>query len=140
MSIRITQVTGIDPQKKQIETQMGQVWYDYLVIATGATTNYFGMEGVTKYGIPMKSVSEAVYLRNSVITSYSIHYTKLYEVSRYAFLLKCRCTGYLSHIDWRCISINHNLKCNIAHLIDVDCNRQNSRLQFVCNTCTRGKV
>ncbi len=76
VSIRITQVTGIDPQKKQIETQMGQVWYDYLVIATGATTNYFGMEGVTKYGIPMKSVSEAVYLRNSLLLNFEKAVTK----------------------------------------------------------------
>ncbi|PTN09764.1 NAD(P)/FAD-dependent oxidoreductase [Mangrovibacterium marinum] len=70
VSIRITQVTGINPAKKQIETPMGEVWYDYLVIATGATTNYFGMEGVTKYGIPMKSVSEAVYLRNSLLLNF----------------------------------------------------------------------
>ena len=65
--IRVTQVEGIDADKKQIQTAMGHVWYDYLVIATGATTNYFGMEGVIKNGIPMKSVSEAVYLRNTLL-------------------------------------------------------------------------
>lgn len=68
--IRVTQVTDINPEKKEIQTKMGYVWYDYLVIATGATTNYFGMEGVTKYGIPMKSVSEAVYLRNTLLLNF----------------------------------------------------------------------
>jgi len=68
--IRITQVTGIDPEKKQIQTKMGYAWYDYLVIATGATTNYFGMESVTRHGIPMKSVSEAVYLRNTLLLNF----------------------------------------------------------------------
>jgi NADH dehydrogenase len=68
--IRVTQVTKIEAEKKQIQTPMGYVWYDYLVIATGATTNYFGMEGVTKFGIPMKSVSEAVYLRNTLLLNF----------------------------------------------------------------------
>ncbi|WP_372774111.1 NAD(P)/FAD-dependent oxidoreductase [Mangrovibacterium sp.] len=68
--IRVTHVTDIDPVKKQILTPMGHVWYDALVIATGATTNFFGMEGVTKHGIPMKSVSEAVYLRNSLLLNF----------------------------------------------------------------------
>ncbi len=68
--IRITQVTSVDHANKKIETPLGYVWYDYLVIATGATTNYFGMDGVTKYGIPMKSVSEAVYLRNTLLLNF----------------------------------------------------------------------
>ncbi|WP_163707622.1 NAD(P)/FAD-dependent oxidoreductase [Mangrovibacterium lignilyticum] len=68
--IRVTQVTDIDPVKKQIQTAMGYVWYDSLVIATGATTNYFGMKGVIENGIPMKSVSEAVYLRNTLLLNF----------------------------------------------------------------------
>lgn len=68
--IRVTQVTDIEPDKKRINTPMGYVWYDYLVIATGATTNYFGMPGVMQYAIPMKSVSEAVYLRNTILLNF----------------------------------------------------------------------
>ena len=68
--VRVTQVTDIDPANKKIHTPMGHVWYDALVIATGATTNYFGMEGIIKHGIPMKSVSEAVYLRNTLLLNF----------------------------------------------------------------------
>lgn len=68
--VRVTQVTDIDPANKKIQTPMGYVWYDSLVIATGATTNFFGMEGIIKYGIPMKSVSEAVYLRNTLLLNF----------------------------------------------------------------------
>ncbi len=68
--IRVTHVTKISPEKKQIETPMGHVWYDYLVIATGATTNFFGMTNFEKHSIPMKSVSEAVYLRNTILLNF----------------------------------------------------------------------
>lgn len=84
--IRITQVTDINPTEKRIETTMGHVEYDYLVIATGATTNYFGMEGVTKHAIPMKSVSEAVYLRNSILLNFEKAVTKSTEEELKALL------------------------------------------------------
>ena len=68
--VRITSVKRIIPEEKQIETGLGRVWYDYLVIATGATTNFFGNESFEKNGTPMKSVSEAVYLRNSILMNF----------------------------------------------------------------------
>lgn len=68
--IRVTTVEKIDPEKKIIETPLGYTWYDYLVIATGATTNFFGNQSFQKYGIPMKSVSEAVYLRNRILMNF----------------------------------------------------------------------
>ncbi len=46
---------------------MGEITYDFLVIATGATTNYFGMKEIEERAIPMKSVSEALALRNRVL-------------------------------------------------------------------------
>ena len=65
--IRIAEVQNILLDKKLIETTLGTVWYDYLVIATGATTNFFGMDSFSKNSIPMKSVSEALYLRNTLL-------------------------------------------------------------------------
>ena len=65
--VRVAEVKRVMPEQKMIETSLGNVWYDYLVLATGATTNFFGMENFQKYGIPMKSVSEAVYLRNTLL-------------------------------------------------------------------------
>ena len=68
--IRVTTVEKIVPEKKIIETSLGHMWYDYLVIATGATTNFFGNESFQKNGIPMKSVSEALYLRNRILMNF----------------------------------------------------------------------
>ncbi|WP_167605495.1 NAD(P)/FAD-dependent oxidoreductase [Maribellus sediminis] len=68
--IRIAEVKQIMTGEKMIDTTLGTVWYDYLVIATGATTNFFGMESFSKNGIPMKSVSEALYLRNTLLENF----------------------------------------------------------------------
>src|SRR4051812_26830013 len=40
---RIADVTYIDTKKKEVETSLGNINYDYLVIATGSKSNYFGM-------------------------------------------------------------------------------------------------
>lgn len=68
--IRITEVDHIDYQKKRLHTEYGHVNYDYLVIATGADTNFYGNERIMKNAIPMKSVSEALSLRNAILQDY----------------------------------------------------------------------
>jgi NADH dehydrogenase len=68
--IRVSNVDRIYPEEKMVETMFGKVWYDYLVLATGATTNYFGVDNFKKYGIPMKAVSESVYLRNTILLNF----------------------------------------------------------------------
>jgi len=68
--IRVSNVDRIYPEEKMIETMFGKVWYDYLVLATGATTNFFGVENFKKYSIPMKAVSESVYLRNTLLLNF----------------------------------------------------------------------
>lgn len=75
--IRIAEVESIDSENKMITTTLGTVWYDYLVIATGATTNFFGMDSFATNGIPMKSVSEALYLRNTLLENFERAVTRL---------------------------------------------------------------
>lgn len=75
--IRIADVKKIMPDEKMIDTTLGTVWYDYLVIATGATTNFFGMDSFIKNGIPMKSVSEALFLRNTLLENFERAVTRL---------------------------------------------------------------
>jgi len=60
----------IIPETNQVVTQSGRIHYDYLVIATGVNTNYFGNKNIEKYGIPMKSTAEALNLRNRILDSY----------------------------------------------------------------------
>ncbi len=64
---RMCHVLRIIPEQNQVETSAGSVSYDYLVIANGSTTNYFGMKHVQSVAMPMKSISEALGLRNSLL-------------------------------------------------------------------------
>jgi NADH dehydrogenase len=68
--IRITNVSKVMPDENKILTDLGEIRYDYLVLATGAGTNFFGMKNMIDYAIPMKSVSEAIYLRNRVLQNF----------------------------------------------------------------------
>lgn len=68
--IRITSVNSVHPEGKFITTDLGEIFYDYLVLALGTNTNYFGMESIEANAIPMKSVSEAIYLRNRVLDNF----------------------------------------------------------------------
>lgn len=58
---------NVDPLKKQIQTENGSLSYDYLVLSLGTETNYFGMENIRKFGLPMKSVEEAINVRNYIL-------------------------------------------------------------------------
>lgn len=68
--IRVTEVDRVDTEKQQIYTSIGYLNYDYLVLAIGADTNFFGNEKIASKAIPMKSVSEALYLRNEILSDY----------------------------------------------------------------------
>lgn len=68
--IRVTEVVKIDTTANVIETKLGPVEYDYLVIATGADTNFFGMKNMMENALPMKSVSEALALRNRMLQNF----------------------------------------------------------------------
>jgi NADH:ubiquinone reductase (H+-translocating) len=64
---RIAQVLRIDTDKNTIETTIGPVPYDYLVIATGSTTNFFGNKDIELNSMPMKSIPEALNLRYLIL-------------------------------------------------------------------------
>lgn len=68
--IRMAEVQSVDPESNMIHTTLGELRYDYLVLAIGTETNFFGNEKVASKAIPMKSVSEALYLRNRILNDY----------------------------------------------------------------------
>ena len=57
----------VNPEKNNIETDTGVVEYDYLVLALGTETNYFGMERVKENSLPMKTIDDALNLRNHLL-------------------------------------------------------------------------
>lgn len=70
VTFRMAEATILDQDQNRLYTDVGYVDYDYLVIAIGADTNYFGMQNIMKNSTPMKSVSEALYIRNKIISNY----------------------------------------------------------------------
>ncbi|WP_353145766.1 NAD(P)/FAD-dependent oxidoreductase [Chryseobacterium sp.] len=60
----------VHPDKKFIETDTGTLSYDYLVLALGTESNFFRMENVQKYALPMKTIEEALYLRNHILLTF----------------------------------------------------------------------
>jgi len=68
--IRVTTVTEVDADKKQIKTYLGSLKYDRLILAIGADTNFFGNEQIARKAFPMKTVGEALTLRNQILYDY----------------------------------------------------------------------
>lgn len=64
---RMATVEKINAEEKFVETSVGRIDYDYLVVAAGATTNYFGNKEIEEATLPMKTVSEAMHLRNTIL-------------------------------------------------------------------------
>lgn len=64
---RMAEVQHIDTEEKAIKTSIGTIHYDDLVLAAGATTNFFGNKNIEASALPMKSVSESMRLRNTIL-------------------------------------------------------------------------
>lgn len=67
---RLATVTGIEPETTTINTDIGSLSYDYLVIATGTRTNYFGNTSVEQNAMPMKSVPQALNIRSLTLQNF----------------------------------------------------------------------
>ncbi|RNI28251.1 NAD(P)/FAD-dependent oxidoreductase [Rufibacter immobilis] len=67
---RLAEVQHVDTVQQLVETNIGLIRYDFLVIATGATTNYFGDEQMEHNAIAMKSVADAITLRNTILCNF----------------------------------------------------------------------
>src|SRR5438034_5398922 len=64
---RMTEVTGLEPAKNRIVTTDGPIPYDYLILAVGGETNYFGLEGVPQHGFDLRDLRDALRSRNVVL-------------------------------------------------------------------------
>ncbi len=67
---RMAELLEVNSNVQEIYTSLGKLKYDHLVLATGVDTNYFGNRNIEQFAIPMKSVSEAIFLRNSILRNY----------------------------------------------------------------------
>ncbi len=67
---RMDEIKSIDTSKNQVLTNNDTYDYDYLVIATGASTNFFGNKNLEEHTFPMKSTIEALQLRYRLIRNF----------------------------------------------------------------------
>jgi NADH dehydrogenase len=74
--IRITEVHSVDADSKRITTSLGELYYDKLIIATGATTNFFGDHDLEDRTFPMKSLDDALTLRNEILSDLELALTE----------------------------------------------------------------
>lgn len=67
---RLAEVEAVIREKNLIRTTIGELRYDYLVIASGTVTNFFDNEVIQQKALPMKTIEEALILRNTLLTHF----------------------------------------------------------------------
>lgn len=70
LDFRMVEVTGLDAQGKRLMSDSGPVAYDYLILAVGGQTNFFGLESIPRHGFGLKDIPEAIRIRNHVLRSF----------------------------------------------------------------------
>ena len=70
VDVRIARTNEIDTVRQLVKTNEGEFAYDYLVLATGCATNFFGNKNFERYTFPMKSTREAITLRNRILLNF----------------------------------------------------------------------
>ena len=67
---RMAKVESISPDEQLVNTNIGRIHYDYLIIATGTHTNYFGNEKIRNLAFPLKQVPQALNLRSQILQNF----------------------------------------------------------------------
>lgn len=67
---RMAEVKGVNSSENILHTNIGDIKYNYLVVATGSNTNFFGNKIIEEHAIGMKSLIEAVQIRNYVLKQF----------------------------------------------------------------------
>ncbi len=70
LQIRMAEVSEIIPTLKKVCTNLGDFGYDYLIIATGCQTNYFGNPRIEQYCYGLKTTYDAIKIRNALLLNF----------------------------------------------------------------------
>lgn len=71
-SFLMSRVSGVDFEMKTVFTEQGEVNYDTLILAAGASVNFFGNASLEQNALPLKDVSDAVQIRNHVLRNFEL--------------------------------------------------------------------
>lgn len=64
---RLAEVRQIIPEENKLETSIGELSYDYLVLATGSKTNFFGNQSIEEHAMWMKTIPQALNIRSLIL-------------------------------------------------------------------------
>lgn len=70
VQIRLADVLKIDEGENRINTSIGEFSYDYLILAIGCKTNFFGNEIIAKHSLTLKSTYDAITIRNHILQTF----------------------------------------------------------------------
>lgn len=87
LHFKLGEVAEIDIAQNRILLSGGPVTYDYLVLATGTETNYFGMKNVQEKSIPMKTINDALEMKNYLLKQLELAATLKHDDERLKKLL-----------------------------------------------------
>jgi NADH dehydrogenase len=83
---QMSRVNGVDFERKTVLTEQGEISYDYLLIAAGASVNFYGNASLEKNALPLKDISDAVTVRNHVLRMFELAALEPDSRKRQAFL------------------------------------------------------
>jgi NADH:ubiquinone reductase (H+-translocating) len=72
LQFRLAEVEAVDLAGRRLQTSTGEIAYDYLVVACGAETNYYGLTQVAEHAVGLKDLDEAVMIRNHVLRMFEL--------------------------------------------------------------------
>lgn len=70
VAFRMAEVLNINTEGSKVETNIGDIPYDHLVIASGATNNFFGMEDIEQTTMPLKKITDALDIRSDFLEEF----------------------------------------------------------------------
>jgi NADH dehydrogenase len=71
-SFLLTEISGVDPENKSLTTDTGKIDFDYLVVAAGSRTNFFGIESIARHAFDLKQLDQAEDLRNQILLMFEL--------------------------------------------------------------------
>jgi NADH:quinone reductase (non-electrogenic) len=69
---RIATIDKISPENNEISTNIGKLHYDFLIMAMGTTTNFFGQSNIENNALSMKTAADAILIRNTILGNFEL--------------------------------------------------------------------
>jgi NADH dehydrogenase len=72
LTFRLAEVQQVDLKAKQLSTSTGVIDYNYLILAVGGETNFFGLDSIARNGLGLKDLDDALAIRNQLLNCFEL--------------------------------------------------------------------